>query len=416
VRYLLRPVSIEGLPPADMPRRVRLTASARHVRAAPGEAISGTARLLPFSGPIIPAGHDFGFSNWFSDLGATGYFLGRPHISDAPVHSTFGDTILAEVHVLRSAMTDRIRQAVGGEAGDICAALITGERLAVDEATEESFRRSGLAHILSISGLHMVLVTLTVVWGMRFLLALSPRLAVNWPIRKWAAATGFVSATFYLLLSGAEVPTQRSYVMIAIMLAALLADRRAMDLRNVALAAIAILCLTPEALLSPGFQMSFAAAAALVSAFSAWSRWQRGRVSGGRAGEPRAGYLRMAAGHVGGLAATSIIAGIATGLFAAWHFNQIAPMGLIANLAAMPVTSFITMPLALLGVLLMPFGLEKLALVPMGWSVGVVIAISDWVNGFPVPDATGRQPLAVLLLGTTGLLLLILLRTRLRFA
>jgi competence protein ComEC len=413
-RYLIRPISIEGIAPEELPGKIRVTASSSREVVEPGRIIAGMARLQPFSGPLIPGGHDFGFANWFAGLGGTGFFMGKAVAVEDPAALNGWEASAAAINRLRTAMSERIRSAVGGETGDISAALITGERMAVDNATEESFRRSGLAHILSISGLHMVLVTLTVVWGLRFALALVPGLAVNWPIRKWASAAGLVSATFYLLLSGAEVPTQRSYIMIAIMLAALLADRRAISLRNVALAAMGVLILTPEAVLEAGFQMSFAAAAALVATFSAISDWRNRKNNSSGHAEPRGGLLRAGLLHVGSLALTSLVAGLATGLFAAWHFHRISPLGLLANLAAMPVASFVTMPLALLGVVLMPFGLEALALVPMGWSIDAVIRISDWVGAFPLDDATGRQPLAVLLLGSIGLVVLVCLRTRLR--
>jgi competence protein ComEC len=283
--------------------------------------------------------------------------MGAPRASAQIMEASPSEQALVSMNRLRMTMTDRIRAAVGGEAGDICAALITGERMAVDEATEESFRRSGLAHILSISGLHMVLVTLTVISLLRFLLALSPRLALHHPVRKWAVAGGFVSATFYLFLSGAEVATQRSYLMIAVMLFAMLIDRRAMTMRNVALAALIILLITPEAVLEPGFQMSFAAAGALVAAYGALAQYKHDRMARRESSGPRFGYAGAAAGYVGGLIFTSLVAGLATGLFAAWHFHRIAPMGLFANLIASPVISVVMMPAALGSVLLMPYGL-----------------------------------------------------------
>jgi competence protein ComEC len=261
-----------------------------------------------------------------------------------------------------------------------------------------------------------VLVTLTVISLLRFLLALSPRLALHYPVRKWAVASGFVSATFYLFLSGAEVATQRSYLMIAIMLLAMLIDRRAMTMRNVALAALLILLVTPEAVLEPGFQMSFAAAGALVSAYGALARFRQDRLGRRESTGPRFGHAGTVAAYAGGLIFTSLVAGLATGLFAAWHFHRIAPMGLVANLIASPIISVVMMPAALGSVLLMPYGLEKLALVPMGYSVDAVVAISDWVNQFPVLEATGMQPLALLASGGTGFLILMLLNTRLRLA
>jgi competence protein ComEC len=414
VRYLLRPLSIEGVQPEGIPERIRLSAASRHEMVRPGGVIEGVARLQPFSGPAYPGSFDFGFFNWFDGLGATGFFMGAPSAAQVDAATNLAEKSLVVMNRLRIAMTSRIRAAVGGEAGDICAALITGERMAVDEATEESFRRSGLAHILSISGLHMVLVTLTAVWLLRFSLALSPRLALHYPVRKWAVATGFGSATFYLFLSGAEVATQRSYLMIAVMLFATLIDRRAMTMRNVALAALVILVLTPEAVLEPGFQMSFAAAAALVAAYGAAAQFRQARHGESEKRAGRFGFAGKFSAYLGGLLMTSLVAGLATGLFGAWHFHRVAPMGLVSNLIAAPVISLVMMPSALISVLLMPYGAEKLALVPMGWSVEAVVAISNWVNRYPVPDETGKQPLVLLLAGTAGLLVMVLLRTRLR--
>lgn len=417
IRYLLRPISIEGLSSFELPGRLRLTAASKHTRAAPGSVIEGVARLQPFSGPAIPDGHDFGFYNWLDGFGATGFFIGAPAanagLSQQP---RWNEWPLIVTNNMRSAMTKRIRDGIGGEAGDISAALITGERLAVDADTEESFRRSGLTHILSISGLHMVLVTMTVVACLRFILAFFPAIALNRPIRKWAVSAGFVSATFYLFLSGAEVPTQRSYLMIAVMLMAMLVDRRAITLRNVALAALAILIVTPEAVMEPGFQMSFAAAAALVAGHSAWTGLVRNRMAKAEEKPARAGLARTIALHVAALAATSLVAGIATGVFAAWHFHRVAPMGLFANLIAMPVVSFFVMPLALASVLLMPYGLEALALKPMGWAVDLVVAISDFINRYPAADGVGLQPNVLLVAGAVGIVLLVALKTRLRLA
>ncbi len=416
VRYLIKPTAIEGIAAEKLPKRVRLSAGSRHAMILQGQSIEGIARLQAFPGPPFPGGHDFGFYNWLDGFGATGFFMGAPKPGGVVAKPGLLEKLLIWTNQVRALMTQRIRTAIGGEAGDISAALITGERLAVDEDTEEGFRRSGLTHILSISGLHMVLVTLTAVGTLRFLLAFSPALTLGYAVRKWALGAGFVSSTFYLLLSGAEVPTQRSYLMIAIMLVAMLFDRRAITLRNVALAAIIILVLTPEAVMEPGFQMSFAAAAALVSGHGAYSEHMRLRHARAGAKPIDPGILKRMAMHIAGLLMTSLIAGVATGIFAAWHFHRVAPMGLFANLLAMPLVSFAVMPLAVAGVLLMPYGLEWLALKPMGWAVNGVVRISDFVNQYPSADGVGMQSMAMLLLGTFGLLILIGLQTKLRLA
>lgn len=414
-RYLIRPTRLEGLEGGALPRLVRLSAASRHSVLAPGETIAGAARLQSLSGPAYPGGYDFGFFGWYEGFGATGYFVGPPKRAER-TEKPQGIVESAQIWLNRArlAIASRIRAGLPDESGDIAIALMIGDRTGIDGSTQESLRKSGLAHILAISGLHMALVTLAVVAALRFLLSLSPRLALRHPIRKWAAGAGFAAATAYLFLSGASVATQRAYVMIAVMLLATLVDRRAITLRNLALAALAILLATPEALLGPGFQMSFAAAGALVASYSAATRWRHERVARREAVAAGQGVFARIVGHVGGLAFTSLVAGLATGIFAAWHFHRIAPLGLLANLTAMPIVSFAVMPLALVATLLMPYGLEQIALVPLGHAVNAVVAISDWVNGFPVPSVTGARPAFMLGLGATGLTMLICLNTRLR--
>jgi competence protein ComEC len=220
-------------------------------------------------------------------------------------------------------------------------------------------------------------------WMLRALLALSPELALRAAIKKWSAGAALAAGFAYLAISGCEVPAQRSYIMVAVMFAAIIADRPALSLRNVALAAIVVLLLDPAAVLQPGLQMSFLAVTGLISFFES----RRGRQIGlldRRAG--RSWFVIMGSRAVGALfalAATTIIAGICTGPAAAYHFNRVAPYGLIGNLLAVPVISAIVMPSALIGTLIMPLGLEQLAFEVMERGLKAVMAISDWTAALP---------------------------------
>ncbi len=238
-------------------------------------------------------------------------------------------------------------------------------------------RASGLGHVLSISGLHMALVAGSVFWLIRALLALSPRLALTRPIKKWAAAGALAAATFYLTISGSNVATQRSYVMLAVILCAVMIDRRAITLRNVAIAALIVLILEPESLLTASFQMSFAATLALVAGYEALrDRADRTLSLANLADRGLAGRLWFSA-H--GLFLTSLIAALATTPFAIYHFQRAAPLALLANLAAMPVVGLLVMPAALFAVILMPLGLESLALVPMSWGIDWFVRVGEVV-------------------------------------
>ena len=214
-----------------------------------------------------------------------------------------------------------------GERGEIAAALITGERSGISQEVTQSMRDSGVYHILSISGLHMVIMAATVFWLVRALLALVPMLALRYPLKKWAAALALAAASFYLVLSGAAVPTVRSWIMTSIVLIAVMLDRPALTMRNVALAALAILVVAPESLFDPSFEMSFAAVVALVALYEWLSKWSReglGDVS------PLWASLPKGWGLLSGAALTTLVAGTAIAPFAVYHFHRMTHYGLIA--------------------------------------------------------------------------------------
>ena len=269
------------------PERVRILARGQHKPIRIGDRISGLARLQPPSGPVLPGTFDFGFNAYFRDLGAFGFFLGPPQRVAAGEGAAAGTAWASPalwLAQLRETIAVRIRAALPGEAGAFASALAVADRRSMSANTVESLRASGLAHVLAISGLHMALVAGTVFVAMRFGFGLFPGFAQAFAVKKLAAVTALLVATFYLLISGASVSTQRAWLMLAIMLCAVLIDRPALTLRNVALAAICIILVTPSAVTGPGFQMSFAATAALVAAYS-W--WRRQRADKGRADRNR---------------------------------------------------------------------------------------------------------------------------------
>ena len=329
-----------------------------------GEAVTLRATLQPPPEPIEPGGFDFARSAWFDRLGATGYATSKVRPSRARLRRPGILAAWSHVDALRAAINARIRAALPGETGEIAVALITGERGGISEQVNQSMRDSGLTHILSISGLHMAIMAGTVFWLARALLALVPGLALRYPIKKWAAALALAAATFYLALSGAAVPTVRSWIMMSIVLIAVMLDRPALTMRNVALAALAILIVAPELLFDASFQMSFAAVVGLVALYE----WLSGRepheacATQVRSGEAFTGARAL----VAGAAATTLVAGTAIAPFALYHFHRMTHYGLVANLIAAPLVSVLIMPMALLSLAAMPFGLEFWPLQVMG--------------------------------------------------
>lgn len=397
------------------PERIRVTASSLFDGAAPGRGIEGKVRLMPVSGPVRPGGYDFAWRAFFDGHGASGFFLGRPKLADLPAPNVM-EELAASLEALRHGMAGRIRARIGGAEGEIAAALIVGTAAGVPRQLADAMRLSGLFHVLSISGLHMALVAGLFLGALRFALALIPGVAERWPVKKVAAAAALAGATFYLFLSGAAVATQRSYLMIAVMLVAVMIDRAALTMRNLAIAALAIIIWTPHEVAGPSFQLSFAATAALVAGWAAFSRWRakrlRRRVQRGWGMTVVFRVLAIA----GGIAGTSLLAGGATTLFSAWHFQRIAPLGLVANLGAMPVVSLVIMPSATLAALLMPFGLDGPALDLMGWGISVMDAVAAWTAAHSPLDGVGLVPAVAVIAGATGLVLASVATTRLAWA
>jgi competence protein ComEC len=414
VRVVLEAVRLKGRgapPPELSPLKVRVSLT----RGAPplqvGDRLLVLANLSPPAGPAAPGAFDFQRVAWYQQLGAVGYALAPAAVIE---HGRPG-SFVRSIDALRAEVTDRIMKAVPGSAGGVVAALLTGEQTAVDKHIAQAMRDSGLAHILSISGLHIVFVVGLVMALVRYGLALVPGVALRVDTKKIAAVFALAAALFYTALAGAPVPAQRACAMAGFALLAVLLDRTALSLRLVAWSAVIVLAVAPETLTSASFHMSFAAVIALIAAWEAAADW-RARLHE-RADRTRHRWLWKLGAGLGASIATTLIASTATGAFAAYHFNRLSLLGVVANLLGVPLTGFWIMPWGLLAMLLMPFGLERFALLPMGWGVEGLNAIARHVGDWPeaatlVPSLPG----ASLWLFTLGGLWLCLWRHRWRLA
>jgi len=360
----------------------------------PGMVVMTTGHLGPPGGAVEPGGFDFRRHAWFLRLGAVGY-------TRVPL-ALWEDTGWGKpVFRTRMVLSQRVQTALPGATGAVATAIITGDRSAIPKDVVQALRDTNLAHLLAISGLHMGLVSAFAFAVLRLGLLLTP-LGLHWPVKKVAACGALSVAAIYLALSGGNVATERAFMMVAVMLLAVMCDRRAISLRAVALAAIVVLVLRPEAILGPGFQMSFAATTALVAVF--------GAIRDSSADLPKHKVLR----GVVSVVLSSAIAGAATAPFATAHFNQVAQFGLLANLATVPLMGLAVIPAAVLGVALMPFGLETIGLVPMGWALDWILAVAqtldDWdgavrpvmtPQGYVLPLLTGGALVTVIWQGRT---------------
>jgi len=362
---------------------------------------------------LRPGGYDFARDLYFQRIGASGFVHGAIKVVTPPTAATVRMQANAFVQGVRDAIDFRIRSVLSGGVGSIASALITGKRDAIAPHVYDAMFVSGIGHVLSISGYHMAVVAGVVFFILRALLALIPGLADRTPIKKWAAFAALIVTAFYLVLSGAEVATQRSFIMIAIVLVGVMLDRPVLTLRTVTIAALLVLLFAPEAVVHPSFQMSFAATLALIATYGHGLPLARAGMDssiGSRA-------ALWGVNEVVSLIIASLVAGLATTPYAAYHFHRLAPYGVLSNLLAMPIVSAWVMPMGILGVLAIPFGFDAVFWRQMGYGIEWMDAVALWVAS--LPGAFGRVTAfgtGPLLLATAGLLTITLLKTPLRWS
>lgn len=411
-RFVLRVTAMEAQRSDVQLERVRLSVR-KGTAPDVGSFVQLKARLMPPLAPLRPGSYDFSRDMFFQGIGASGFAMGAITVAAPPDAGGLQLRYAALMQGLRDTIDARIRAILDGDNRAIATALLTGRRDAITTPVNDAMFISGLGHVLSISGYHMAVVAGVVFFAVRALLALVPGLAAGFPIKKWSAAAALAASAFYLLLSGAEVATQRSFFMTAVVLIAVMVDRRAITFRTLAVAALIVLAVAPEALVHPSFQMSFAATLGLVALvqigmpnlFASPDHSTTARIAlwGGR--------------EIAMLFMASMIAGFATTPYAAFHFHRVTPYGVLANLGAMPVVSALVMPAGLLGLLAAPFGLDGVFWWLMGIGINWMVAVSRWVAA--LPGAIGHVAAfgtAPLIAASLGLVLMGLLRTPLRWS
>jgi competence protein ComEC len=392
-RLTIRLIGVRGLAPEKTPRRVRISMRGKREPPLPGAAIRTRATLMPPPEPALPGGFDFARAYWFQGIGASGYLTGKIEPLDTAPPMPWDLRLATVIAGLRHAISERIKAVIGGDIGAIAKALTVGERGEISQTAWQHLRDAGLAHVISISGFHMALTAGSAFWLIRALMALFPAIALRYPIKSWAAIGALIIASLYLAISGAAVTAVRSYIMVAILFVSVILGRPALSQRNLAIAALLILVVMPQSLTDPGFQMSFAATAALIAFYE-----------GHFAIRPFGSWPAVI-----GVPLTMLIEAVMTTLsasaacdpIAAYHFHRVAIYSVIGNLLAGPVVVGLVMPMALAALIAMPFGLEYWPLVLMDRGIWAMMKVAEFASGLPsaavlVPDfAAGAFPLMV---------------------
>ncbi len=367
VRFELETDGHVGLPPKI---RVNLTLEQYKPEFTVGSIISLRARLAPPAGPSLPGAYDFARRAWFAEIGATGTALGTVTL----YKKSSAESALANT---RHWISNKVETALPGQNGAIALALATGEQGKISEDDADAMRNSGLAHLLSISGLHVTAVVGAIFFLMSRLLALFPYFALRQPVPVYAACAAAIGAIAYTLLTGAQVPTLRSCIAALMILAALALGRDALSLRLVAFGATVILLFWPEALAGPSFQLSFAAVATIIVLHD--SNWMRALAL---RGVGRGIFYRLLFGLFGllvtGMAIELILAPIAL-----FHFHKTGLYGAMANIVAIPLTTFVIMPFEALGLLFDLVGIGAPFWWVAGQGISAILWLAHYVSGLP---------------------------------
>lgn len=405
VRLVLRVHSIAGQAAETWPKFVRITHTSR-LEVAPGRFVRCWSVLRPPPSPAMPGEYDFRRQAWFEQLGAVGYVQGRCRGGALGAPHSATQKAALQLGAIRRNLALDVNTAAGTRAGGFAAALVSGDRSFMQSEDADALRATGLAHLLAISGLHLSIVGGLVFLLVKRTLVLIEPLALRVAVQKPAAIVALIACLAYLIISGASVSTQRAFIMAAIVFGAVIFDRAAISLRTFAIAMIAVVLLQPESVVTPGFQMSFAATGALIAAYEIWRDHRSGKED----------VLGPFAFSWASIAVTSIVAGLATMPFALFHFGRASPIGFAANLAAMPVVTFLSAPSAALAFLLAPFGLADFGLRLFGYSLELVLAIAHYFSGYSaeISGTVRAMPVTSLVLSTFALGAFISLKGTLR--
>ena len=402
-RYLIKVKRIEGLQPQETPVFVRVGAPTGP--ASIGSMVRFQANIEPPSQASVPGGFSYARSAWFLRLGGTGFTFGHLAVIAPPSASGWQ----VGLNRFRNDLSQLIRFKIPGQSGAIAAALITGDRSAIDPDITMAFRGAGLSHLLAISGLHMSIVGGMAFWLSSLILAAIPIIGAQIDARKPAAIVGLLASFSYLLVSGAAAPTQRAFIMLALIFLAVALGRKALSIRTISIAAFVIALLSPEYVVTAGFQLSFAASLALIAVYQKIGPWFAEQQQKSNSNRFFIKVFKRTGLVLLGIALTSLVAGLATAPFASWHFHKIAVYSLIGNLAAMPVFTVLVMPFLFLGLLVLPLGLEGPFWQIAGFGLSLVFKLSAMTADLPGAVVAIRQATHMtLLLEAIGLLLICL--------
>lgn len=376
--------------------KVRVSSRNINEKLKAGQCIEMVAKLMPVSKPFLPGGYQFDRKAYFEGINASGYAVSQIYETDCDKKASVWARFGFAVDELRMKIVKHIKQILPPDQASIAAAVIAGEQGVISRTVIQNYRDSGLAHFLSISGLHMSMIAGLMFFLIRFIMALIPPLALRFDSKKTAAVFAMLISIFYLFISGAQLPAQRAFIMNFIVVAGIFLGRRAISLRTISWAALIILVLSPQALIGASFQMSFAAVIALTAFYEKYAGALQRFLNGNETQSLWLKTVKVIWAYIIGILVADFVASLATLPFAVYHFNRISVYTTMTNLLAGPVIGLVIMPFVLIALLLMPFGLDYWPLKLVGWGIELTNSITAYVSSLPY---AGYQVLSMPLWG-----------------
>ena len=382
----------------------KITLLVKKAPAAEGQCVEMIAKIMPPFPTAMVGGYQFDRKTFFDGIKATGYSVSRAIPIDCVNSTPWTEKVNLKIEQIRDKIVRRIDTVLPPDEAAVTAAIVAGERGGMSRELINNYRDSGLAHFLSISGLHMSMLAGMMFFLVRFVSSLVPPVIARYDTKKFSAVFAILMSAVYLVISSAAVPTQRAFIMTFIVLLGVLCSRQAISMLTISWAAMLVLLISPEALIGPSFQMSFAAVIVLIAFYERYAGSLHRFLNGGGSKNvsllSRAGRIIFA--YIAGILISDFVASMATLPFSIYHFNRIAVYTTLGNLLAGPVIGLVIMPFVLLSLLLMPLGLEELPLKIVGWGIHLVNDVTAWVASLP---HAGLPVLAMPLWGLVAIVL-----------
>lgn len=379
---------------------VRISTRQKNSSLKVGQCVEAAANLMPVAKPAMVGGYQFDRKAYFEGIKANGFALSQIYEADCTVETPLTTKFRYAVDELRLKIINHIRSVLPANQASIAAAIVAGEQGVINRQIIQNYRDSGLAHFLSISGLHMSMIAGLMFFLIRLIVAFIPPLALRYDSKKLAAVFAILISIFYLLISGAQIPAQRAFIMNFIVVLGIFLGRKAISMRTIAWAALIVLVISPQALIGASFQMSFAAVVALIAFYEKYAGRLQKFLKGGEAQSLWLKICKVVWIYIIGILVADFVASLATMPFAVYHFNKISIYTTITNLLAGPIIGLIIMPFVLIALLLMPFGLDYLPLKLVGFGIELVNEITAYVSSLPY---AGYQVLSMPLWGLNAI-------------